>query len=119
PVAAFANHARELNQVIRGARGDRDPALRVRDSAFTADQQRYSYLLGARNAGWAGQIFTVEGIPAVVSAMAIVPSVDANILNGEPHLMVSVVRMDEDFMVSVGRTLLMPDLELTAEPSRA
>ena len=31
--------------------------------------------------------------------------------------MVSVVRMDEDFMVSVGRTLLMPDLSLTSERS--
>jgi diguanylate cyclase (GGDEF)-like protein len=117
--AAFALHADVLDQAVAGARGTRNPALRVRDSAFTADQQRYSYLLGARNAGWAGHILTLDGVPAVVSAMAIVPSVDADILDGEPHLMVSVVRMDEDFMVSVGRTLLMPDLTLSAAPSTA
>ncbi|MHC5879558.1 hypothetical protein ACYT69_11590, partial [Streptococcus pyogenes] len=82
------------------------PSLRSRDAAFTADQQRYSYLLGARNAGWAGHILTVDGVPAVVSAMTIVPMVDATTLQGEPHLMVSVVQIDEEFMMTVGRTLL-------------
>lgn len=119
PEAAFMVHADVLNHVVQGARRNRNPTLRVRDSAFTADQQRYSYLLGARNAGWAGHILTLDDVPAVVSAMAIVPSVDGALLNGEPHLMVSVVRMDEDFMVSVGRTLLMPDLTLSSEPSTA
>jgi diguanylate cyclase (GGDEF)-like protein len=114
---AFARHADVLTEVIAGARGSRNQSLRVRDGAFTSDQQRYSYLLGARNAGWAAHILTVDGVPAVVSAMAIVPSVDATTLRGEPHLMVSVVRIDEDFMMTVGRTLLMPDLTFTTEPS--
>lgn len=114
---AYDRHAAVLNEAVAGARGVRNARLRARDGAFTADQRRYSYLLGARNAGWSGHILTIEGEPAVVSAMAIVPSVDASILRGEPHLMVSVVRMDEDFMVSVGRTLLMPDLTLTRQPS--
>jgi diguanylate cyclase (GGDEF)-like protein len=117
PGVAYVRHAAVLDEVVRAARGERDNGLRLRDGAFTADQERYSYLLGARNAGWAGHILTVDGVPAVVSAMAIVPSVDASTLRGEPHLMVSVVRMDEDFMVSVGRTLLMPDLALTSQRS--
>lgn len=117
PVVAFSRHRHELEQVVEAARGHQNEDLRVRDAAFTADQQRYSYLLGASNAGWSGHILTVDGVPAVVSAMAIVPSVDASILEGEPHLMVSVVRMDEDFMLSVGRTLLMPDLTLSSAPS--
>lgn len=117
PAGAYRAHADVLDRVVQGARGVRDPSLTVRDGAFTADQQRYSYLLGARNAGWAGNIFSVGGEPAVVSAMAIVPSVDASTLIGEPHLMVSIIRMDEDFMVSVGRTLLMPDLTLTPAAS--
>ncbi len=82
-------------------------------------RQRYSFLLGARDAGWAGHILTVDGEPAVVSAMAIVPSVDANVLQGEPHLMVSVVKIDEDFMVGVGRTLLMPDLTVVSRATNA
>jgi diguanylate cyclase (GGDEF)-like protein len=114
---AYGRHAAVLDQVVQGARGVDNSDLRARDDAFTADQQRYSYLLGASNAGWSGHILTVDGVPAVVSAMAIVPSVDASMLVGEPHLMVSVVRMDEDFMVAVGRTLLMPDLALATAAS--
>ena len=117
PAVSFSRRANVLEQVVRAARGDRDDGLRVRDGAFTADQERYSFLLGARDASWSGHILTVGGVPAVVSAMAIVPSVDANVLVGEPHLMVSIVRMDEDFMASVGRTLLMPDLTLSSGPT--
>jgi diguanylate cyclase (GGDEF)-like protein len=117
PTVSFSSHADVLNEVISGARGVPNPSLRVRDAAFTADQERYSYLLGASNAGWSAHILTVDGFPAVVSAMAIVPSVDASTLVGEPHLMVSVVRIDEDFMNAVGRTLLMPDLTFSADPS--
>jgi len=119
PVAAYARHASQLNRVVQAARGNRDASLRVRDGAFTSDQRRYSYLLGARNARWAGHILTIDGVPAVVSTMAIVPSVDANVLHGRPHMMVSVMRMDRDFMFHVGRTLLMPDLTLSAHPSTA
>lgn len=117
PVDAYARHASVLRQVVDAARGRPSNDLHIRDGAFTADQERYSYLLGARNAGWSGHILMVDGVPAVVSAMAIVPSVDADVLVGEPHLMVSVVRMDEEFMVSVGRTLLMPDLTVSTAPS--
>jgi diguanylate cyclase (GGDEF)-like protein len=119
PVASYARHASQLDRVVQAARGNRDATLRVRDSAFTSDQRRYSYLLGARNARWAGHILTIDDAPAVVSTMAIVPSVDASVLHGRPHMMVSVVRMDRDFMFGVGRTLLMPDLALSAQPSTA
>ncbi len=118
PAAAYSRRSHVLEQVVRAARGA-GSGLRVRDGAFTADQQRYSNLLGASNAGWSGHILRVDGAPAVVSAMAIVPSVDASVLKGEPHLMVSVLRMDEDFMAAVGRTLLMPDLTLTADNAAA
>src|SRR5262249_36080130 len=117
--AAYARHATQLDRVVQAARGNRDATLRVRDGAFTTDQRRYSYLLGARNAAWAGHILTIDGVPAVVSTMAIVPSVGANVLHGKPHMMVSVVRMDRDFMYGVGRTLLMPDLVLSAHASTA
>jgi diguanylate cyclase (GGDEF)-like protein len=113
---AFARRQSVLHGVVWAARGAPDASLRVRDSAFTEDQERYSFLLGARDASWSGHILSVDGAPAVVSAMAIVPSVDASVLQGDPHLMVSVVRIDDAFMEAVGRTLLMPDLRLTTAP---
>ncbi|GAN00334.1 diguanylate cyclase/phosphodiesterase [alpha proteobacterium U9-1i] len=117
PAVSYSRHADVLGQVVAAARGNRDPSLRVRDGAFTADQARYSFLLGAQSAGWAGHILTVDGVPAVVTAMTIVPMVDANVLQGRPHMMVSVVKIDEDFMVGVGRTLLTPDLAVSQRPS--
>jgi diguanylate cyclase (GGDEF)-like protein len=118
PAVAYSRRSNVLAQMVTAARGDADPNLRLRDGAFTADQQRYSFLLGASNASWSGHILVVGGEAAVVSAMAIVPSVDASVLEGEPHLMVSVVNMDDDFMAGVGRTLLMPDLRLSNQPLR-
>jgi diguanylate cyclase (GGDEF)-like protein len=114
PSAMFTARANVVLDVVHGARGDRSLSLRIRDGAFTVDQQRYSFLLGGRDAGWSGQILTIDGEPAVVAVMAIVPSVDATVLEGRPHLMVSVVRIDEDFLDRVGRTLLIPDLALSA-----
>ncbi len=117
PGVAYSHRSNVLDQVVREARGERDASLRVRDTAFTADQARYSQLLGAQDAGWSGHILTVKGEPAVVSAIAIVPSVNASLLSGPPHLLVSVVRIDEDFVVGVGRTLLIPDLTVAANAS--
>jgi diguanylate cyclase (GGDEF)-like protein len=116
PRGAYGHREEVLRGVVWAARGTPDARLHVRDSAFTEDQERYSFLLGARDAGWSGHILAVDGAPAVVSAMAIVPSVDASVLVGEPHLMVSVVRIDEEFMEAVGRTLLMPDLRFSTAP---
>jgi diguanylate cyclase (GGDEF)-like protein len=113
---AFTRREEVLHSVVWAARGTPDASLRIRDAAFTEDQERYSFLLGARDASWSGHILAVDGAPAVVSAMAIVPSVDASVLVGEPHLMVSVVLIDDEFMQAVGRTLLMPDLRFTTTP---
>jgi diguanylate cyclase (GGDEF)-like protein len=117
--AAFAGRADVLDLVVQAARGEQSDQLRARDGAFRADQARYSSLLGAQSAGWGAHILTIDGVPSVVSAMAIVPSVDPSVLVGAPHLMVSVVRMDEDFLRGVGNTLLMPDLSISAAPFAA
>ena len=114
PGQAYARQRDVLDQVVREARGSRDSRLHIRDGAFTSDQARYDHLLGAGEAGWSGHIFSVDGAPAVVAAIAIVPSVDASVLVGEPHLMVSIVRIDAAFMADVGRTLLTPDLTVAA-----
>ncbi len=119
PGVAYSRNSHVLDVVVQAARGAKHPNLSTRDSAFSSDQERYSSLLGARNAGWGAHILTVDGVPSVVSAMAIVPSVDASVLVGAPHLMVSVVRIDEDFLRSVGASLLMPDLSVSNLPSSA
>ncbi len=114
--AAYANHREVLDQIVQEARGGSDGRLRRRDSAFTESQGNYSALLGASFGRWAGHIMNVDGEPAVVAAISIVPNLDASLVRGEPHLLLSVVKIDQTFMSDVGRSLLMPDLTSSATP---
>ncbi len=118
PAAAYANHQAVFDQIISEARTGASGDLRRRDRAFVESQGNYSALLGASFGRWAGHIMRVDGEPAVVAALSIVPNIDASLVQGEPHLMLSVVRIDADFMAEVGGSLLIDDLALSTTPSR-
>ena len=117
PARAWANHSHVLNRIVTEARTGDDARLRQRDAAFGESQGNYRALLGASFGRWAGHIMSVDGEPAVVAAISIVPNIDANLIHGEPHLLVSVVKVDSTFMSDVGRSLLMPDLTNARAPS--
>ncbi len=71
-------------------------------------------------ARWAGHIVSIDGRPAVVAGMTIVPNIDPTLLKGTPNLLLSVTYIDEAFINDVGHSLLLPDLSLTAKrPLRA
>jgi diguanylate cyclase (GGDEF)-like protein len=116
PVAAYALHDEVLNQLVAEARAGEGGALRRRDRAFAESQANYSALLGASFGRWAGHIMNIDGEPAVVAALSIVPNLDASLLQGEPHLLLSVVKIDDAFMADVGASLLISDLRLSPEP---
>jgi diguanylate cyclase (GGDEF)-like protein len=118
-VGAYANRSAVLDQIVAEARGGANGALRRRDQAFVESQGNYQALLGASFGRWAGHIMSVDGQPAVVAALSIVPNLDAGLLDGEPHLLLSVVRIDEAFMSEVGGSLLMPDLSISTAPVTA
>ncbi len=115
PAAAYAARAEVLDQIVAEARGGADGHLRQRDRAFAESQSNYSALLGASFGRWAGHIMSVDGQPAVVAAITIVPNLDPDLLEGQPHLLLSVVRIDEGFMAQVGGSLLIPDLSLSPQ----
>jgi diguanylate cyclase (GGDEF)-like protein len=117
--AAYANHSEVLDQIVAEARHGADGHLRRRDAAFVESQGNYSALLGASFGRWAGHIMMVDGEPAVVAALSIVPNLDASLVQGEPHLLLSVVKIDPDFMAEVGGSLLMPDLSISPEANPA
>ncbi|MEZ5970213.1 MAG: EAL domain-containing protein [Hyphomonadaceae bacterium] len=110
--AAYNAHKEMFDRIVGEARRGADTSLRRRDRAFSDSQGNYSALLGASFGRWAGHIMSVDGEPAVVAAISIVPNLDANLLHGEPHLLLSVVKIDEGFMAQVGGSLLIPDLGL-------
>lgn len=118
PVAAYNLHREMFDQIVGEARSGPDETLRRRDRVFEESQGNYSALLGASFGRWAGHIMSVDGEPAVVTAISIVPNLDANLLHGEPHLLMSVVKIDEAFMGQVGGSLLIPDLALSNTASR-
>jgi diguanylate cyclase (GGDEF)-like protein len=118
PAQAYAAHRTVLDRIVNEARGGADGTLRRRDSAFTESQGNYNALLGASFGRWGGHIMSVDGEPAVVAAMSIVPNLDANLLHGEPHLLLSVVKIDQTFMADVGRSLLIPDLTISTAPDQ-
>jgi len=114
---AYARHAAVFDQIIREARQGADGGLRRRDQAFEESQSNYSALLGASFGRWAGHIMMVDGKPAVVAALSIVPNLDASLVQGEPHLLLSIVQIDEVFMADVGGSLLIPDLAMSEQPN--
>ncbi|MEQ1489259.1 MAG: EAL domain-containing protein [Terricaulis sp.] len=116
--AAYGAHRAMFDRIVEEARRGADETLRRRDRAFSDSQGNYSALLGASFGRWAGHIMSVDGEPAVVAAISVVPNLDANLLHGEPHLLLSVVKIDEAFMAQVGGSLLIPDLSLSTDAVR-
>jgi diguanylate cyclase (GGDEF)-like protein len=111
---AYANRSAVLDQIVAEARRGASGTLRRRDQAFSESQGNYQALLGASFGRWAGHIMRVDGKPAVVAALSIVPNLDASLLDGEPHLLLSIVRIDDGFISEVGGSLLMSDLGISA-----
>ena len=80
---------------------------------------RYHVLVPDQAARWAGHIVSVDGRPTVVAGMTIVPNMDKSLLKGTPNLLLSITYIDDAFISDIGRSLLLPDLALTAQPSHA
>lgn len=72
-----------------------------------------------QKARWAGHILSIDGKPAFVAAITILPNIDMSLLKGAPHLLLSLIFIDEDYVSDVGRSLLLPDLQLTSTANRS
>ncbi|MES1156921.1 MAG: EAL domain-containing protein [Alphaproteobacteria bacterium] len=114
PEAGYANERSLIANVVREVRQDRGSGLRPRALMFEAGRQRYRQSLGGLEPHWSGHIIAIDGKPAVVSVIAILPNVTPSLLQGTPYLLVSVVRVDPEFLRGVGDGLLLPDLKLNA-----
>ena len=94
------------------------PKLRRRPDSFTESQSNYRKLAGVLQvARWAGHIISVDGQPAVIAALTIVPNVNMGLLKGTPNLLLSITYIDEAFISEIGRSLLLNDLGLLSSPA--
>ncbi|MGD9502746.1 MAG: putative bifunctional diguanylate cyclase/phosphodiesterase [Methyloceanibacter sp.] len=118
--ADFAARESALAGVIAEARGRAaDSRLQPRPDTFSNLQSNYRILAGGgSSARWAGHIVTLEGRPAIVSAMTIVPNIEMDLLKGTPHLLIDVEYIDEPLISEIGRSLLLNGFELTPQPAQ-
>ena len=116
--ADFTKRLPELRSVIDEIRSGKH-TLTSRPNTFNESQDNYRFLTGVQIARWAGHVMPVDGRPAVVASMTIVPNIDMSILKGTPNLLISITYIDSEFASQIGHSLLLNDLELTPQPAKA
>jgi diguanylate cyclase (GGDEF)-like protein len=105
----------DLSGIVDVARGRATASGIDRTAAFSAKQGRYKFLKGAlQSARWSAKITLIDGKPAIIASITIVPNVDLSLLRGNPFLLVTVNQIDADFIDAVGGSLLIPKLHFTA-----
>jgi diguanylate cyclase (GGDEF)-like protein len=116
--ADFTKRLPELRSVIDEIRSGKH-TLTSRPNTFNETQDNYRFLTGVQIARWAGHVMPVDGRPAVVASMTIVPNIDMSVLKGTPNLLISITYIDAEFASQIGHSLLLNDLELTPQPAKA
>ncbi|MEZ5829395.1 MAG: diguanylate cyclase [Hyphomicrobiales bacterium] len=114
--SAFESRRPALEPLINEIRKGDTSGLRARPDMFYETKNRYDVLIGVQVARWAGHIVSVDGRPAVVAGMTIVPNIDMSLLKGTPNLLLTITYIDEEFVSQIGRSLLLSDLTLQATP---
>lgn len=113
-LSVFGRYEKILRPVIAEIRAGGTGTLRKRPDLFGDDQRHYRTIGGAATeAHWSGHVIAVDGLPAVVTALTILPNVDMSLKKGTPHLLVSIKYIDKEFVGDIGRLLLMDDLRVT------
>ena len=117
--AAFEERRPVLSPLIDEIRRGDHSKLAPRPDVVGESMNLYHVLVPAQSARWAGHIVSIDGRPAVVAGMTIVPNIDPTLLKGIPNLLLSITFIDKDFMSAIGHTLLLPDLALTPQRSQS
>lgn len=129
PVYAYAGGARgspgdfdsyrsTLDPIVEEVRSGDMSRLAQRPDLFGETQGHYRTIGNAlQTARWTGHLVSMDGKPAFVSVITIMPNVDMTLLKGTPSLLVSIIFVDDDYIADIGRALLLPDLKLA--PNRA
>lgn len=111
-VATAGRRATQIGAVMAQVRGRQQRVPLSRDARFASLQKRYVALEGARAGRWAANLLQVDGRPAVISAITIVPTVEEELRLPAPYVLVSVKYLDKPTIEAIGASLLLPGLEL-------
>jgi diguanylate cyclase (GGDEF)-like protein len=105
----------KIAPVVTEARTGKPAGLAERPDLFGPSQEHFEVFSGVLAcARYRGHILAIDGQPAVVTAITVCPTVDTSLGKGTiPYMLVSVVYIDKPFVDEMGRSLLLPDLDLT------
>jgi diguanylate cyclase (GGDEF)-like protein len=108
---AYERYRSVLGAVVAEIRNKGASNLRRRRDLFGANQKNYRTIGSPLEiAHWAGHILAIDGKPAIVTALTILPNVDMALLKGTPHVLLSVCFLDENYLRDLGSSLLLPNL---------
>jgi diguanylate cyclase (GGDEF)-like protein len=115
--SSFEQRRPALDALIAEIRRDDHSRLKPRPDMFSESKIHYKVLEGVHVARWAGHIVSVNGRPAVVAGMTIVPNIDMSLLKGTPNLLLSITYIDDEFISEISQSLLLRDLKLEPKPA--
>ena len=114
--SAFEKRRSALDALVAEIRRGDHSRLKARPDIVGETMNHYHDIVPDAAARWAGHIVSVDGRPAVVAGMTMVPNVDKSLLEGTPNLLLSITYIDDAFISDIGRSLLLPDMVLTPQP---
>ncbi len=113
----FESRREEVEAVVDEVQKKGSSKLKARLDTFGTDQNTYSIWAGTVElARWSGHIVMVNEKMSLVTAITILPNTDMHLLTENPNILVSVRHINEDFVSTIAKTLLMNDLSIHAEP---
>ena len=115
--SAFERRRSALDALVAEIRRGDHSRLKARPDIVGETMNHYHDIVPDAAARWAGHIVSVDGRPAVVAGMTMVPNVDKSLLEGTPNLLLSITYIDDAFISDIGRSLLLPDMVLTPQPT--
>lgn len=95
PTRSFESLRPSIAPLIDKVRRDAANGFRSRDDAFAAAQKRYPAENLARHARWAAAVLQSDRGPSIVSIITIIPNAEPKLLRATPHLLISVVPIDQ------------------------
>lgn len=112
PVAKgrYAKFQAQVKPLITDIRNRQSTRYQAATKTLLHGPQRYEFLQGGKAGRWAGNLLTIDNQTVIVSAITIVPTVDMSLIQSTPHILVSIVKVDQAVMNAISDGLMIPDL---------
>lgn len=92
--------------------GTKRPSMRARSQDFIATHDIPDEIMGASALRWSAHLLKLDGQPAIVSAMSVIPTTPSRTTAGRPPVIVSILRLDAAKLHALGKAASIPDLHL-------